>query len=124
MRRKATTITISNDDRVYLELQTRTRTIQAQKVSRAGILLLKVDGFRIDDIADKVGMNRWSVMLCINKYLEGALIMHFSMLLGAAVMQRLRMMKKPGLSLLHARTLLTSRLCRNLDQSPTYKAYQ
>lgn len=71
MGRKASTITLSNDDRSYLELQTRARTIQAQTVNRARILLLKADGTSIDDIADKVGMNRKSVMLCINKYLEG-----------------------------------------------------
>lgn len=71
MGRKATTITLSNEDREYLELQTRARTIQAQTVNRARILLLKADGTRIDDIADKVGMNRKSVMLCIKKYLDG-----------------------------------------------------
>jgi len=64
---------LSNDDRSYLELQTRARTIQAQTVNRARILLLKADGTSIDDIADKVGMNRKSVMLCINKYLEGGI---------------------------------------------------
>lgn len=71
MGRKASKIIISNDDRSYLETQTRARTIQAQTVNRARILLLKADGTSIDDIADKVGMNRKSVMLCINKYLEG-----------------------------------------------------
>ena len=71
MGRKATNITLSSEDRMYLEVQTRARTIQAQTVNRARILLLKADGTSIDDIADKVGMNRKSVMLCINKYLEG-----------------------------------------------------
>lgn len=71
MGRKASTIILSNDDRSYLETQTRARTIQAQTVNRARILLLKADGTSINDIADKVGMNRKSVMLCINKYLEG-----------------------------------------------------
>ncbi len=71
MGRKAATITLSTDDRSYLEAQTRARTIQAQTATRARILLLKADGISIDDIADKVGMNRKSVMLCINKYLEG-----------------------------------------------------
>lgn len=71
MGRKATTIILSDDDRSYLETQTRARTIQAQTVNRARILLLKADGTSIDAIADKVGMNRKSVMLCINKYLEG-----------------------------------------------------
>ena len=32
---------------------------------------LKAEGILVDHIADKVGMNRKSVMLCINKYLEG-----------------------------------------------------
>ena len=71
MGKKASTITLSTDDRLYLEAQTRARTIQAQTVNRARILLLKADGISIDDIADKVGMNRKSVMLCINKYLKG-----------------------------------------------------
>lgn len=71
MGRKATTISLTAQDRNYLEARTRARTIQAQTVNRARILLLKADGTPIDDIADKVGINRKSVMLCINKYLEG-----------------------------------------------------
>lgn len=71
MGKKTSTITLSNDDRLYLETQTRARTIQAQTVNRARILLLKAEGTSIDSIADKVGMNRKSVMLCIRKYLEG-----------------------------------------------------
>ena len=67
MGRKSTTIALSNEDRDYLELQTRARTIQAQTVNRARILLLKAEGISIDDIADKVGMNRKSVMLCIKR---------------------------------------------------------
>lgn len=71
MGKKASTITLSSDDRAFLEEQTRARTIQAQTVSRARILLLKADGLSIDAIADKVGINRKSVMLCINKYMDG-----------------------------------------------------
>ena len=71
MGKKAATITLSVDDRAFLEEQTRARTIQAQTVQRARILLLKADGIAIDAIADKVGLNRKSVMLCINKYLTG-----------------------------------------------------
>ena len=73
MGRKASTITLSSDDRAYLETQTKARTIQAQTVARARILLLKADGVSIDTIADKVDMNRKSVMLCINKYIEGGI---------------------------------------------------
>ena len=71
MGRKASTLNITPEDREYLEAQTRARTIQAQTVNRARILLLKADGYAIDDIAEKVGLNRKSVMLCINKYNEG-----------------------------------------------------
>lgn len=73
MGRKSTTIILTSEDRAYLETQTKTRTIQAQTVLRARILLLKADGMTIDTIADKVDMNRKSVMLCINKYLEGGI---------------------------------------------------
>lgn len=73
MGRKASTITLSSEDRTYLETQTKARTIQAQTVARARILLLKADGVSIDTIADKVDMNRKSVMLCINKYIEGGI---------------------------------------------------
>lgn len=71
MGRKSSVINLTAQDRKYLEMQTRARTIQAQTVSRARILLLKADGCSIDDIADKVGINRKSVMLCLNKYAEG-----------------------------------------------------
>lgn len=71
MGRKSTIIDLSAEDREYLEAQTRARTIQAQTVNRARILLLKADGYSINDIADKVGINRKSVMLCLNKYAEG-----------------------------------------------------
>ena len=71
MGRKAVAITLSSEERSYLETQTKARTIQAQTVLRARILLLKADGLSIDTIADKVDMNRKSIMLCINKYLEG-----------------------------------------------------
>lgn len=73
MGRKSSTITLSFEDRAYLETQTKARTIQAQTVVRARILLLKADGYSIEAIADKVDMNRKSVMLCINKFNEGGI---------------------------------------------------
>ena len=73
MGRKSSVINLTTKEREYLETQTRARTIQAQTVSRARILLLKSDGCSIDDIADKVGINRKSVMLCLNKYAEGGI---------------------------------------------------
>ena len=71
MGKKATTITLTPEDRSYLELQTRSRTIQAQTVCRARILLLKESGDSIDAIADKVDLNRNSVLLCLKKFKEG-----------------------------------------------------
>lgn len=71
MGRKISTITLTDEDRTYLETQARARTIQAQTANRARILLLRADGTAIDDIADKVGINRCSVMLCLNKFKEG-----------------------------------------------------
>lgn len=73
MGRKSSTITLSFEDRAYLETQTKARTIQAQTVVRARVLLLKADGYSIEAIADKVDMNRKSVMLCINKFNEGGI---------------------------------------------------
>lgn len=71
MGRRSSVITLAPEEQEYLEAQTRARTIQAQTVNRARILLLKADGLSINDIADKVGLNRKSVMLCISKYFDG-----------------------------------------------------
>ena len=71
MGKRATEITLTTEERSYLEMQTRARTIQAQTVCRARILLLKADGESIEVIADKVGINRCSVMLCLKKFKEG-----------------------------------------------------
>ncbi len=73
MGRKAIIIELTGEEKKYLETQTRARTIQAQTVNRARILLLKSDGHSIDDIADKVGMNRKSVMLCLSKFTSGGI---------------------------------------------------
>ena len=73
MGKKASSIELSNEERKYLELQTRARTIQAQTVTRARILLLRADAMSIDAIADKVGLNRCSVMLCLKKFKEGGI---------------------------------------------------
>ena len=73
MGKRASSIELSNEEREYLELQTRARTIQAQTVTRARILLLRADSVSIDAIADKVGFNRCSVMLCLKKFKEGGI---------------------------------------------------
>ena len=64
---KAKPITISTVDREVLESLMRTRTIQASIMNRARIILLKADGESVNSIADQVGLNRNSVMLCLRK---------------------------------------------------------
>ena len=68
---KASKIELPDSDRQYFESIVRSRTTQAQVVQRARTLLLKSEGLSVDGIADKVGINRNSVMLCLRKYQEG-----------------------------------------------------
>ncbi len=68
---KSQMLIISDSDKSYLESVVRTRTIQAQVVNRAKILLLKAAGETIDSVAYKLDINRKSVMLCLKKYNEG-----------------------------------------------------
>ena len=68
---KAKPLELSSEDRELLESLIRTRTIQASIMNRARILLLKADGESVDSIADKVGLNRNSVLLCLRKFKDG-----------------------------------------------------
>ena len=71
MARTAIKLELSEVDKTSLDKLIRTRTTQAQIVQRARILLLKSEGLSEEDIADKVGLNRKSVRLCLRKYREG-----------------------------------------------------
>ena len=71
MGNRSTKITLTADEIEYLETQTKARTIQAQTVTRAKVLLLRSEGNTIKYIADKLDINRNSVILCLNKYLDG-----------------------------------------------------
>ena len=70
---KAKPLTLSAEERSQLETIIRTRTLQAQVVSRARILLLKADGNSVDSIAEKVALNRNSVLLCLKKFKSGGI---------------------------------------------------
>lgn len=70
---KAQPITLPEEDRKQLETISRTRTLQSQVVTRARILLLKGNGESVDAIAEKVGLNRNSILLCLKKYKEGGI---------------------------------------------------
>lgn len=66
-------IQLADSDRAELIKITNTRTETARKVERAKILLLISEGETISFIADKLDLNRKSVELCINKYLEAGI---------------------------------------------------
>lgn len=68
---KAKPLSLTATDHDRLEAITRARTLQAQVVTRARILLLKEGGDSVDAIAEKVNLNRNSVLLCLKKYKEG-----------------------------------------------------
>ena len=64
-------LVLSSEDHKWLETIVRTRTLQAQVVTRARILLLKEAGDSVNVIAEKVDLNRNSVLLCLKKYKAG-----------------------------------------------------
>ena len=66
-----TKLELPEEDRLKFESLMRSRTSQAQIVQRARILLLKSEGLTVDEVADKVGVNRNSVLLCLEKYRNG-----------------------------------------------------
>jgi transposase len=69
MRR--TYLVLSDEDKDYLKTLSKKRTIQAQIVDRAKILLYKSDGMTFNDIAEKLAVSPSTVRLCISKYYEG-----------------------------------------------------
>ena len=71
MKNYSKKIELLEKDRTYLESLVRSRTEQAQTVQRARILLLRADGVVLEEIADKVGIHRKSVELCLRKYRDG-----------------------------------------------------
>ena len=64
---KAQPLELTQNQCDHLEALLRTRTIQSQIMNRARIILLKADGESVDAIAEKVGLNRNSVLLCLKK---------------------------------------------------------
>ncbi|QEJ98073.1 IS630 family transposase [Treponema phagedenis] len=62
---------LNPEELTYLESLVRLRTIQAQTLTRARILLLKSKGLSIKETAGKVGYTYRSVALCLKKYKQG-----------------------------------------------------
>lgn len=70
---KRTYLALSDEDKDYLKSLSRKRTIQAQVVDRARILLYKVDGLTFIEIAEKLAISTSTVRLCISKYNKGGI---------------------------------------------------
>jgi len=71
MGRKPVAITLTNEDREKLKSYTRTRTMQAQIVDRARILLNKENAMSNQAIAESLGVDIKTVTLCIDKFKSG-----------------------------------------------------
>ena len=65
------TIELTNDEVTYLQSLIRQRTIQAQVVDRAKVLLYKAQGATNSDIAERLDVNINTVKLCLSKFKEG-----------------------------------------------------
>ena len=70
---KNTFLPLSDEDKKYLKSLSKTRTIQAQVVDCARILLYKADGVSFDDIAARLNISKRTVRLCISKFNTGGL---------------------------------------------------
>lgn len=69
----AKAIILTDEDYEYLQSLTRQRTIQAQVVERAKILIYKAQGDANQTIADRLDININTVKLCLNKYKSGGI---------------------------------------------------
>lgn len=66
-------ITISDEERAYLKSLIKTRTIQAQVVDRARMLLWKSEAKTDKAIADGLGVSVNTVRRCIDRYLNSGI---------------------------------------------------
>lgn len=68
---KRTYLALSNEDKDYLKSLSKKRTIQAQVVDRARILLYKAEGMTFEEIAERLAVSTATVRLCISKFNKG-----------------------------------------------------
>ena len=68
---KAQSLALTDGDEEKLRNIIRARTVQAQVSNRAKILLYKYEGDTVDSIAQRLGVNRNTVLLCVRKYKHG-----------------------------------------------------
>ena len=96
-------IELSHDEQDYLTSLIKTRTLQAQVVDRARILLWKSEARSDKSIADSLGISVNTVRRCIDQYLSGGTNLALLMKNVPAVHPRSQMMQKPGSPALHAK---------------------
>ena len=70
---KRTYLALSDGDKDYLKSLSKKRTIQAQVVDRARILLYKADGMTFLEISEKLAISTRTVRLCITKFKQGGI---------------------------------------------------
>lgn len=118
MSKNITKITLSEEDKLYLQSLSKTRTIQAQVVDRARIILFKADGKTDKFISEGLGIGLSTVRRCIAKYIDGGA--------GCALFDdersggrlRSQTMQKLGLSALPARNHVILAMQRNYGPWP------
>ena len=93
---RKTYLPLSDEDRDYLKALSKKRTIQAQVVDRARILLYKADGMTFQQIADKLAISTATVRLCISKFQKGGLDAACLMFSVLDVHRKSLMMQKHG----------------------------
>lgn len=87
----AKAIILTDEDYKYLQSLTRQRTIQAQVVERAKILIYKAQGDANQAIADRLDININTVKLCLKNINPAAYRKPFLMSCAKDVLWRLRM---------------------------------
>ena len=97
MGRKTSTLILRDGDYEYLRSLIKQRTIQAQVVIRAHILLDRSNGTGIRTIAQIYDISPATVQLCIKNILKAELVVLYSMISGKAVRLRSPMMLLHGL---------------------------
>lgn len=96
MPRNSSTLILNDGDYEYLRSLIKQRTIQAQAVIRAHILLDKANGITVSDIARIYDLSINTVRLCINKYKEGGTGRAFLMTSGKDARLKSQMMPLHG----------------------------
>ena len=94
MRR--TYLTLSEEDKDYLKTLSKKRTIQAQIVDRAKILLYKSNGMTFSDIAEKLLLVRPLYVFVFLNIMKAVLKMLFLIPSALDVHLKLQMMQRHG----------------------------